>query len=179
MKRFSKSFPDAVARMSSSLYAGYSLQMAFEAVVENADSIVAEEFRKILAEIDVGQNFETALKRILERMDTADLRLFVAAVLIQRESGGNLAELLNNLEATIQERFALHRELEAATSQAKLSGIVLSLLPVGVGIIIYFIHQDYVTFLLNDPAGKNLLRLSVFGQIMGIIAIRKIVKIQI
>jgi tight adherence protein B len=176
-KKFSTGFPDAVGRMASSLRAGYSMQMAVEAVIQDSGNLIAEEFRKLLGEIEVGQNFETALKKMLGRIDTPDLRLFIASVIIQRESGGNLAELLDNLEATIRERFALRKELEAATAQAKLSGIVLSLLPVFVGLAVYFIHQDYMMFFFNDPVGTKLFWGCVGGQMMGILTIRKIVKI--
>lgn len=177
-KLFSAAFPDAVSRMSSSLRAGYSLQMALEAVVEDSRNLVSEEFKKVAEEMEVGQGFETALKKILHRMDTPELRLFIASVAIQRESGGNLAELLENLESTIRERFQLRRELNAATSQAKFSGIVLSLLPVFVGFFVFLIHRDYIMFLFNDPAGKIIFRICVTGQIIGILCIRKIVKIE-
>lgn len=179
MKRFSQAFPDAVSQMASSLRAGYSLQMAFEAVVEDSGNIVGEEFRKVLAEIEVGQSFETALQKMLERIDTPDLRLFIASVTIQRESGGNLAELLDNLESTIRDRFALQKELMAASAQAKLSGIILSLLPIFVGAFVFIINRKYVLFFFDDPVGQKLLWMSIAGQIMGVLMIRKIVRIQI
>lgn len=179
MKRFSQVFPDAVARMASSLRAGYSLQMAFEAVVEDSNNIVGEEFRKVLAEIEVGQSFESALQKMLMRIDTADLRLFIASVTIQRESGGNLAELLDNLEATIRDRFALQNELMAASAQAKLSGIILSLLPIFVGTFVFIINRKYILFFFQDPVGQKLFWMCLAGQIMGMLLVRKIVRIQI
>ncbi|MDP3920543.1 MAG: type II secretion system F family protein [Candidatus Omnitrophota bacterium] len=179
VKEFSRLFPDAVGRMASSLRAGYSIQMAIEAVVEDSGSLVGQEFQRVLTELEIGQGFEEALKKMLDRMDTADLRLFIASVTIQRQSGGNLAELLDSLEGTIRERFELKRELLSATGQAKLSGIILSLLPVLVGVPIFLINQEYILFLFEDPAGKNLLWLSGFGQMLGFLTIRKIVKIDI
>ncbi len=176
-KQFSAAFPNAVARMASSLRAGYSLQMAVEALVEDSGTIISDEFRKVLTEMEIGQGFEVALQKMLERIDTPDLRLFIASVTIQRESGGNLAELLDNLEGTIRERFELQKELEAATSQAKLSGTVLSLLPVFVGFFVFLINHDYILFLFQDPAGKKLLWFSFTGQCLGIFTIFKIVHI--
>ena len=177
-KRFSDTFPEAVSRMASSLRAGYSLQMAFEAVREDSGNLVAEEFGKVLAEIELGQSFEEALKRMLERIDTPELRLFISAVMIQKESGGNLTELLDNLETTIRERLQLQRELDAATSQARFSGTILSFLPLVVGVFVFCIHRNYILFLFEDPVGKKLLWMSVAGQIMGFITIHKIVHIR-
>jgi tight adherence protein B len=178
-KTFSTAFPDSVSRLASSLRAGYSMQMSIEALTEDAGNIVSDEFRLLLSELEVGQSFEAALQRMLERIDTPDLRLFIASVIIQRESGGNLADLLDNLEATIQERFALERELAAATAQARLSGIVLSLLPVFVGAAVFFIHRDYIMFFFQDPVGKHVFKACVIGQLLGIWSMRRIVSIQI
>ena len=178
IKKFSEIFPHAVSRMASALRTGYSLQMAFEAVVEDLKTIVAQEFKNVLAEMEVGQNFEEALKKMLERVDTPELRLFISSVIIQRESGGNLAELLDNLETTIRERFALQRELRAATAQAKLSGLVLSLLPIFVGFLIYLVHRDYILFFFQDPLGKQLLWLCIAGQVLGFFVIRQIIHIR-
>jgi tight adherence protein B len=165
--------------MSSALRAGFSLQMAFEAVTEDAPSVIVETFREVLAEMEVGQSFEEALKKMLERVDTAELRLFVSSVIIQRESGGNLAELLDNLEATIRERFELQRELISATAQARFSGLILSLLPIFVGGIVYLINKPYMMTLFEDPAGKQLLTIAVCMQLLGFFVIYKIVNIKI
>lgn len=178
-KKFSAAFPDAVSRMASSLRAGYSLQMALESVIENLDNIVGYELKKVITEMEVGQSFEVSLKKMLGHIDTPDLRLFIASVTIQRESGGNLAELLDHLEATIRERFQLQRELGAASAQARLSGIILSLLPIFVGFFVYLVHPDYMMFLFEDEVGRKLLWISVTGQTLGILCIRKIVKIEI
>jgi len=177
-KQFSAGFPDAVSRMASSLRAGYSLQMSFEAIVEDRTNLVAEEFKHVVTELEVGQNFEEALKKMLGRIDTPELRLFISAVILQRESGGNLAQLLDNLEALIRERVELQRELAAATAQGKLSGIVLSALPLFVGVFIFAIHQDYILFFFEDPVGKRLLATSIVGQLMGFWSIWKIVHIE-
>ncbi len=178
-KRFSDRFPDAIGLLASSLRAGHSLQMALETVALEGKDIVSQEFGKVLSEIGVGQNFEEALKGILGRVDTPDLRLFISAVVLQRETGGNLAELLDNLELVIRERQELSRELKSSTAQARLSGIVLSCLPIFVGILVYIIHPEYIIFFFKDPIGKNLLWLCVGGQFFGFITIQKIVSIEL
>ncbi len=177
IKMFSTRFPDSIALIASSLRAGHSLQMAIGTVVEENKDIVAFEFRHVLSEIEVGQNFEEALKGMLKRIDTPELRLFISAVILQRETGGNLAELLDNLEFVIRERQELRRELHAATAQARLSGTVLSLLPVFVGFFIFVINKEYMLFFVQDSFGTKLLFLCFVGQILGILSIRKIVSL--
>ena len=176
-KEFSRLFPDIVGRLSSSLRAGYSLQMAMDAVLENQNTVASKEFQWVRDQLEVGVSFEAALEQMLGRIDTPDLRLFIASVKVQRESGGNLAELLDNLEASIRERTALRHELAAATGQAKLSGIILSLLPIFVAVFIYFVNRDYILFFFRDPAGKSLLGVCLTGQILGVWLIRKIVAV--
>ena len=178
-KKFSNRFPDAISLMASSLRAGHSLQMATGSVVNEGKDIVSIEFEKVLSEVEVGQSFEEALKGILLRIDTQELRLFVSAVILQRETGGNLAEILDNLEDVIRDRQELKRELKAATAQARLSGIVLSLLPIFVGLMVLMIHPDYILFFFKDNLGTKLLFFSIVGQCLGILTIQKIVKIQL
>ena len=179
IKRFSASFPDAISLIASSLRAGYSLQMAIETVVEESKDVVSFEFRQILSQVEVGQNFEGALKGILQRIDTSELRLFISAVILQRETGGNLAELLDNLEFVIRDRQQLKRELDATTAQAKLSGIIVGLLPVFVGLVIFVLDPKHILFFFEDPVGTKFLYASFVSLALGILWIRKIIQIEI
>lgn len=178
-KKFSDHFPDAVGILASSLRAGYSAQMALGTVVSEGGDIVSQEFGRVLSELEIGRSFEDALKGILYRVDTSELRLFISAVVLQRETGGNLAELLDNLEAVIRDRQQLRRELHATTAQARFAGVVLSLLPIFVGFFVFLIHPDYILFFFRESVGTKLLILCVVGQILGILSIRKIVKIEL
>ena len=178
IKKFSTQFPDCIGLITSSLRAGHSFQMAIETVVEEGKDLVSSEFRQVLSEVEVGQNFEEALKGILTRVDTPDLRLFISGVILQRETGGNLAELLDNLEVVIRERQELKRELSAATAQAKLSGLILSLLPIFVGLFVFVVNRNYMLFFFNDPIGTKILLGCVVGQMFGIFWISKVVKIE-
>jgi len=177
-KAFETAFPDAVGRLASSLRAGYSLQIAIEGLVKELENIVGEEFKHVVGQMEMGQSFEIALQKMLERIDTPDLRLFIASISIQRESGGNLSGLLSNLENTIRERFQLRRELQAASAQGRLSGMVMSLLPVFVAFFVYLIHNEYIMFFFEDPLGKNMLWGALAGQMIGMLCIRKIVRIE-
>ena len=178
-KKFSARFPDAIGMLASSLRSGYSIQMALRTVIEEEGDVVAQEFAQVLTELEVGKSFEEALKNILNRVDTAELRLFISAVILQRETGGNLAELLDHLEATIRERQQLNRELKATTSQARFSGIVLGLLPVFVSFFVFLVHPDYILFFFREAIGTKLLIACFIGQGLGILTIRKIVNIDL
>ena len=177
-KRFSDRFPDAIGVMASSLRAGHSLQIAFETVVQETGDIISEEFKCILSEFEVGQNFEEALKGVLSRVDTPELRLFISAVVLQRETGGNLAVLLDNLELMIRDRQELKRELASVSGQAKLSGIILSLLPVAVALIIFNLTPQHVLFFFKDPLGSKILTMTAGWYLIGIFIMRKMVHIE-
>ncbi len=179
IKKFSNHFPDAVGMLASSLRAGYSLQMALGTIVQEGETLIAHEFSQVLYELEVGKNFEEALKSILDRMDTPDLRLFISAVILQRETGGNLAELLDGLEGVIRDRQQLQRELKATTAQARFSGMVLSLLPIFVGFFVYLVHPDYILFFFRESIGVKLLIGCVIGQILGLLSVQKIVNIEL
>lgn len=178
-KKFANRFPDAVGLMASSLRAGHSLQMAIQAVIGEGRDIVSVEFEKVLSAMEVGQSFENALKGILSSVDTPELRLFISAVVLQRETGGNLAELLDNLETMIRDRQEMKRELSAATAQARFSGIILCLLPIVVAGLVFMIQPEYVLFFFKDSVGTKLLTFVVIGLILGILTIQKIVHIEI
>ncbi|MBI1977624.1 MAG: type II secretion system F family protein [Candidatus Omnitrophica bacterium] len=178
-RKFSDRFPDAISLIGSSLRAGHSLQMAIGTVINEGKDIVSVEFEKILSEVEVGQSFEEALKGILDRIDTPELRLFVSAVILQRETGGNLAEILDSLENVIRDRQELKRELKATTAQVRLSGTVLSLLPLLVSLFVLIIHPDYILFFIKDSLGTKLLIACLIGQGLGIMTIQKIVRIQL
>ena len=178
-KKFSDRFPDAIDLMASSLRAGHSLQMAIQTVIGEGRDILSVEFEKVLSSIEVGQNFEGALKGILSHVDTPELRLFISAVVLQRETGGNLAELLDNLEGMIRDRQEMRRELSAATAQARFSGLILGLLPIFVAALVFMIQPDYVLFFFKDNLGRKLLEASVIGYVLGILTIQKIVHIEL
>jgi tight adherence protein B len=116
---------------------------------------------------------------LADRIDNVDLKLFVAAVIIQRESGGNLAEILTKISGTIRARFALLGLIRVYTAQARFTAWVLGVLPLAIAGIIYVVSPDYIKFLVQDPAGKAMLGLAVFLQIVGYFTIRRIVKMKV
>ena len=148
-------------------------------IAEEMPEPVGKEFQRVFEEQNYGLPLKTALLNLLDRIDLIDLRLFVVAVLIQRQSGGNLAELLAKIAHTIRERFRILRQLRIHTAQAKLTGIILMCLPPVMGAITLFLNYEYMKIIFEDPIGIRILIAAVVMQLVGLVWIRKIVNIQV
>jgi tight adherence protein B len=140
---------------------------------------VATEFRKTYEEQNLGLSLKLALENLAERIPLLDLRLCVTAVLIQRETGGNLAEILEKVSYTIRERFRILEDLKTLTTSSRMSAWILCGLPVFVALTVSVMNPDYMSVLWRDPRGHNLLFLALGMQITGMLVIRKILNIKI
>lgn len=148
-------------------------------VANEGPPTVSVEFRKIFEEHRFGLPFSDALLGMVDRVNLLDVRMFAVAILIQREVGGNLAEILNTLAQTIRSRFYIRRQLRTYTAQGRMSGLTLFLLPIVVGFLIFLIQPEHVGTLFTHPAGLFMLAIAVVLQIVGGLWIRKIVDIDI
>ncbi|NNF13729.1 MAG: type II secretion system F family protein [Gemmatimonadetes bacterium] len=176
---FESGLPEALDLLTRAIQAGHPLTAGMRMVAEEGPARVSEEFRKTSEEHRFGLSFDDALLGMVDRVGHIDVRIFVTAVLIQRESGGNLAEILNNLSQTIRSRFTIRRQLRVYTAQGRLSGYTLAALPIVVGSLIYLIEPDYVMTLFNNTLGIVLVSAGLILQIIGYIWIRQIVNIEI
>lgn len=176
---FESGFPDALDLLTRAIRAGHPLTAGVRMVAEEGPARVSEEFRKTSEEHRFGLAFDDALLGMVDRVGLVDVRIFATAILIQRESGGNLAEILDNLSETIRSRFTIRRQLRVYTAQGRLSGYTLAALPIVVGSLIYLIEPSYVMTLFNHPFGVVLVTAGLLLQIIGYIWIRKIVNIEI
>ncbi|MFH1245963.1 MAG: type II secretion system F family protein [Candidatus Omnitrophota bacterium] len=176
---FLKQFPDAVALMANCLRAGHGLTAAIDAVAKEMPKPVSEEFGQVLAEMNLGSSAREAFIHMEERIKNRDLSFFSAAVLMQKEVGGSLAEVFNNLEETIRERFELKGELKSLTSQQRLTGMILGLLPIGLGFVVYLLNPSYLSVLFKDPWGQYMLIAAVILQVMGFLLVKKIASVDI
>ena len=140
---------------------------------------VADEFKQMFEEHRFGIPFEDALLGFVDRLNTVDVRIFAIAVLVQREVGGNLAEILDNLADTIRGRFYIRRQLRVYTAQGRLSGYVLASLPIVVGVLMFLLQPDYLMLLFTTFVGWLMVATGVVLQIFGYLWIRKIVNIDI
>jgi tight adherence protein B len=179
MRRFSEQFPDAIDMMTSALKAGHALGRAMQLVALEAPDPIKTEFRKTFEEQNLGLPIRESLLNLADRVDNIDLKLFVTAVIIQRESGGNLTEILTKISGTIRARFALLGQIRVYTAQGRFTAWVLGLLPLVVGVLIYFIDPEYVLFHFKDPIGRVGLGFAVVLQIVGLLIVRRIVKMRV
>ncbi len=179
LKRFGVQLPDALDLMSSSVKSGQSLNAAIQNVAEEMPDPVAEEFRIVSDELSFGVSFEDSLRHLTARADTPDVRFFSTALMIQKETGGNLSEVLDGLQNTIRERFRIMGQVRTLTAQGKLSGLIVGVLPIVLGILIYFLNRDYILPLFTDPRGQKLILAGLAWQIVGIYLICRIVNIKV
>jgi tight adherence protein B len=179
IRQFSEQFPDAIDMMTSALKAGHALGRAMQLVAMEAPEPIRTEFRKTFEEQNLGLPIKDALLNLARRIDNVDLKLFVTAVIIQRESGGNLTEILAKISQTIRARFVLLGQIQVYTAQGRFTSWILGLLPAAIGFIIYMVSPEYIMFHFQDPVGRIIFGLAVFLQILGFFTIRKIVRMKV
>ncbi len=179
IKFFTSHFPDALEMFARSLRAGHSFAGAIELVAEEMPDPVGPEFRKVFDEQSLGIPLRQALLGMTERIDSMDVKFLITAILIHRETGGNLAEIIDKISYVIRERFRIQGQLRIFTAQARLTGIILSLLPVGAALLIGLLNPQYLKPLWVEPIGRSMVTAAVILQIIGMLVIRKIVRIKI
>jgi len=179
LKRFSANFPEALEMFARSLRAGHSFTGAVQLVAQEMPKPVGTEFQKVFDEQNMGIPLKQALLSMAERVDSLDVKFFVTALLIQRETGGNLAEIIDKIAYVIRERFRIQGQVKVFTAQARMTGAILTFLPIAVALAIGAINPDYLKPLVNDPAGRFLLGFGIVLQITGMIVMRKIIRIKI
>ncbi len=176
---FLEQLPDALELMVRSLQAGHSFSSALQLVATEMPEPIAREFGKTYEEQNLGLNIKSALENLVERVPILDLKLCVTAVLIQREIGGNLSEVLRNISHTIRERFRIQGEIRVKSAQARLSGYIVSALPFFLFFWINLVNPGYMKTLYDHSYGVYILGVGVVMQVVGWLIIRKIVNIKI
>lgn len=179
IKKFNDQLGDALVLVANSLRTGYSFLQAIEMVSREMPDPVAGEFGRTMKEMSLGVTTEQAMNNLARRVDSDDLDLVITAVLIQRQVGGNLAEVLDNIAGTIRARVKLKGEIRTLTAQGRISGIILALLPLCVGIAVFLLNPGYISLLFTHPVGKALVAASIGSQLVGAVIIRKIVNIRL
>lgn len=176
---FLEHLPDALDLMSRGLSAGHAFSEALHMVSAEMPEPVASEFRKTYEEQNLGLSLKLALENLTQRMPLLDLRMCVTAVLIQRETGGNLAEILEKVAYTIRERFRIMGDLKTLTTSSRMSAWLLCGLPIFVTIVITGMNPDYMSVLWKDPRGHYLIAAAMILQVTGMLIVRKILDIKI
>lgn len=179
MAHFENQLPDAVDLISRALKAGHAFSTGMRMVANDLGDPIGSEFTRTMAEVSFGANLNQAMKNMLLRVDCPDLKFFVMSVILQRETGGNLAEILGNLSRLIRDRFKLQRKIKTLTAQGKWSAVILVLLPFVLVAVLYLVNPSYLRILGEDPVGRFLVAATIIMQIVGIFFIRQIIRIQV
>jgi tight adherence protein B len=179
MLLFSEQLPDTLDLLRASLQAGHSFLTALYVVADEFPDPIAEEFRTVAEEMRLGLPIRDALNGLSERVDDPNVPILVLGVLVTQEVGGNLAEVLDNISHTIRERFKLIRETRVMTAQGRLSGLVLTLLPFGVGLLLYVTTPKYFAPLLETETGAWMIAYALVSILIGHIMIQRLVRIRI
>lgn len=178
-KAFAKQLPDALELIGRALRSGHSLASGLHVVVQEMPAPIGEEFSVAYEEQNLNVPLEQALKNMLSRMPNMDLKFFVTAVAIQRQAGGDMAEILDKISYIIRERFKIMGQVQALTGEGRISGVVLMGLPIALFFAVYYLNPDYVMLLFTEELGRKMIAGAAVLQVLGAVAIKKIVAIKI
>jgi tight adherence protein B len=179
LRAFDNQLGDTINLMVNGIRAGYSIMQAMEAVSEEMGPPISEEFGRVVREVQLGLTLEQSLHNMLRRITSDDLDMMVTAINVQREVGGNLAEVLDAISHTIRERIRIKGEIRALTAYGRGAGNLLTAVPIILAFVIYLITPDFMELLWTDRCGWVMIGVAILGIILGYIVIRKIVNIDV
>jgi tight adherence protein B len=178
IKKFEDQFPESIDLIARALRAGHALPTGLGMVADEMPPPVGTEFRMLFDEQNFGLTLPDAMRNFAKRVPLLDARFFVTAVLTQRESGGNLAEVLDNLASVIRERFKVKRQVQVISAHGRITGVVLSALPPCLAAVIMVISPSHLQILAHDPLGQKMIVAAIVMQVLGTIIIRKLCDIE-
>lgn len=179
MARFQEQLPEALDLVARALKAGHAFSGGLKMVSDEFGDPIGTEFSKTLDEINFGVGVNEAMKNFARRVDCQDLEFFVVSVIVQRETGGNLAEILEKIAYLIRERFKLYGHIRALAAEGKLSAIILVALPPLIATYLVFVNPKYISLLIEDPIGIGMAITAVLLMISGIIAMKRMIAIKV
>jgi tight adherence protein B len=178
LEKFEEQFPEAIDLIARALRAGHALPTSLQMVADEIPAPVGEEFKSLFEQHSYGMSLPEALRAFGDRVPLLDARFFVTAVMTQREMGGNLSEVLDKLSAVIRERFKVKRQVRVISAHGRITGLVLGFLPPAVAGILFIVSPKHMNLLLADPLGLYMVAGAIFLQVIGVLAIRKIVDVE-
>jgi len=179
LKAFAAQLPDALDMLARALRAGQSLSAGFGLIAKEMPEPISKEFGRVFEEQNLGVSVEESLRDLTHRVPNLDLKFFATAVILQRQTGGDLAEILDKIGHLIRQRFQIWGQVQALTGEGRLSGVVLLALPIFLFFVVYYLNPDYLMVLFTDPLGKKMMAGAIVMQIIGALVIRKIVNIKV
>lgn len=177
--KFEEQFPESLEFVARSMRAGHGFSVSLEMIHREFQEPLAGEFRRTFEEHNLGMPLELALEKLGHRVPLLDVQFFVSAVMLQKRTGGNLAEILDKLAYIIRERFKLRGRIKAISAHGRMTGIALSSIPIGVAVLTFWTNPDYVRFFVNDEMGNIMMVAAVVLQMLGYFFIQKIVDIEV
>jgi tight adherence protein B len=179
MEKFQRQLPDALDLIARALKAGHAFTGGLKMVGDELGEPVGTEFEKTLHEINFGSGIPEALKGLTQRVDCPDLRFFIISVIIQRETGGNLAEILAKIAYLIRERFKLQNRVQVLSAEGKLSAIILIAIPFVIALALSVLNPVYIKTLFTDPIGKALVAFALLMMVIGIVVMKRMIEIRV
>ncbi len=179
IRKFEEQFPDSLEFVARSMRAGHAFSVSLEMIHREFQEPLAGEFRRTFEEHNLGLPLETALQNLAKRVPSMDVHFFVSAVLLQRRTGGNLAEILDKLASLIRERFKLRGKIRAISAHGRMTGVALTCIPLAVALLMFYVNPDYVRFFFTDPTGQVMAISAAVLQVIGYLIIKKIVTIEV
>ena len=176
---FESQFPEAVDLMTRALRAGHSFSLGMRMVADEMSEPTSSEFARTFDDYSYGKTIEEALEGLVERVELTDVKFFASAVSLQRETGGNLTEILENISYIIRERFRLLRTVKALSAEGRLSGIILAIMPPALVLILYILSPGYISIAFEHPLGRTILFIGGIFEILGILVIKRIIKLDV
>ena len=179
IERIERQFPEALDLMGRAMRAGHAFPSAIKMVADEMAEPLGRDFRILFDELNYGVPTDEALMHLAERVPVSDVSYFVVAVMIQRETGGNLAELLDNISVIVRDRLKLLGEVRTLSAEGKLSAIILTALPFGVALMVNLVNPEFMAVLWTDPMGLRMVGVALFMMLVGILWMRNIIRIRV
>jgi tight adherence protein B len=178
LAKFEDNLPDAIDLFTRTMRAGHNIHSGLETVAAETSDPVRMEFRKVMEEIALGQPWEPALHGLGDRVPIVDLKFFITGLILQRQTGANMVNVLENLSTLVRERLNMAAKMKAHTAQQRFSAALLCLMPIVVGLGMWVLKPEYIRLLYTDPVGSKFLTYAVISEIVGILVIRKLANVR-
>ncbi len=179
LNQFLEQLPDALDLMTRALRAGHAFSSALDTVATEMPDPIAKEFRRTFEEQNLGMSLKVALEHLVERVPLLELKLCVTAILIQKETGGNLAEILENIATVIRDRFRILGQVRVYTAQGRMTGWIIGSIPFALAFYIYLVNPEYIELLFTHPVGKAMALMALVFEGLGVLMIRRIIRITV
>ena len=177
LEKFEEQFPESIELMARALRAGHTFPTGLQMVADEIADPVGSEFKLVYDRQNFGMPLPDALKGLAQRVPILDARFFATAVLTQRETGGNLSEVLDNLATVIRDRFKVKRQVRVVTAHGRITGWILAAMPPSLAVVLCFVSPDHMSMLVTDPLGIKMVAVAGILQVLGTLAIRKLVNV--